>query len=103
MSDDIEGRFRPKKVAALEGCGLTTVYGRVRKGEYDAVKDGHLTLINGRVNQVPPRRLATCRVHTAWRAWPHNPKETRMTTPMIQRYMAALPPADVNEATIPAT
>ena len=46
MSDgNLKVRYRPKQVAALEGCGLTTVFDRVRNGEYDAIRDGNLTLI----------------------------------------------------------
>ena len=35
----------PRETAQAENCGITLVYDRLRRGEYDAVKDGHRTKI----------------------------------------------------------
>jgi excisionase family DNA binding protein len=42
----LEQLLTPRRVAELEGCGLTTVYKRLADGEYAAVKDGTKTLIS---------------------------------------------------------
>jgi excisionase family DNA binding protein len=43
---NLERLLTPRQVAELEGCSLTTVYGRLTAGEYAAVKDGKKTLIS---------------------------------------------------------
>jgi hypothetical protein len=35
----------PRQAAKLEDCGVTLIYDRLRRGEYEAVKDGHRTKI----------------------------------------------------------
>jgi hypothetical protein len=37
--------FSPRQVAVLENCALTLVYERLRRGEYEAVRDGRRTKI----------------------------------------------------------
>jgi excisionase family DNA binding protein len=41
----IDQLLTPRRVAELEGCGITTVYQRLKDREYEAVKDGRKTLI----------------------------------------------------------
>jgi hypothetical protein len=37
--------LRPKQAAKAENCSLTTLYQRIKKGEYVAVRDGSSTLV----------------------------------------------------------
>ncbi len=44
----------PKQTAVIENCGLTEVYDRLARGEYEAVKDGNRTKIT--VESIKRRR-----------------------------------------------
>ena len=35
----------PKQAAIIENCGVTLIYDRLNRGEYDGYKDGHRTKI----------------------------------------------------------
>jgi hypothetical protein len=43
--EQLERLLTPRQVAELEGCSMTTVYGRLADGSYQAIKDGAKTLI----------------------------------------------------------
>ena len=42
---NLERLLKPRVVARVEGVGLTTIYKRLARGEYDAVRDGPMTFI----------------------------------------------------------
>jgi hypothetical protein len=42
---EIERMITPRQAAEAEGRGITTIYKRLARDEYDAVKDGKSTLI----------------------------------------------------------
>jgi hypothetical protein len=58
MDDHIntDGLYSPRQVSKLESCCLATVYQRLARGEYTALKDGRKTLIEG--SQILARRRA---------------------------------------------
>lgn len=41
----IQRMYRPDELAKLEGCSRAEIYQRLAAGEYDARKDGRITLI----------------------------------------------------------
>ena len=55
----------PKETAVIENCGLSLVYQRLARGEYDAYKDGNRTKITVEFYQTPPRKPATGCIQTA--------------------------------------
>jgi hypothetical protein len=56
MDDHInaDGLYSPRQVCKLESCCLATVYQRLARGEYAALKDGRKTVIPG--SQILARR-----------------------------------------------
>jgi hypothetical protein len=55
MEIELERLLTPRQVGDLEGCSLTTVYGRLADGTYTAIKDGRKTLIHA--SSVSRRRV----------------------------------------------
>jgi hypothetical protein len=45
MKPRLECLLKPRVVARVEGCSLTTVYKRLASGEYEGFKDGPMTLV----------------------------------------------------------
>jgi len=60
---EIERMVTHRQAAEAEGRGITTIYKRLARGEYDAVKDGKSTLILW--SSVLRRRASLPKPHTA--------------------------------------